>query len=301
MTEQQLETWSHQGAVTTAKSTADAIKSSLTSSWRLRGKDIEVYLQGSYRNDSNIRGDSDVDAVVQLNSTFLPDLTGLPPFSQVTVNAGLCAATYQWSDFRADVVSALSDTFGSSNVNASNNCIKLKATTGRLPSDIVPALQYRKYSAPTSWLEGIYFYSFASNSWVINYPKQHYDNGVSKNGTFRANGWYKPSLRLFKNARTYLISRGVIPQDLAPSYFLESLIYNVPDDRFGENYMATYRAVVEWLRDTLDGNNALVWLLSPLTCQNGQLPLFGAPPQQWSVASAQRLVSELINLWNGKY
>jgi tRNA nucleotidyltransferase (CCA-adding enzyme) len=82
LTEQQLETWSHPGARTTAKSTADAIKNSLTGSWRLAGKNVEVYLQGSYKNDTNIRGDSDVDIVVQLNSTFMPDLSELPAILQ---------------------------------------------------------------------------------------------------------------------------------------------------------------------------------------------------------------------------
>ncbi len=270
LTEQQLETWSHQGAVATAKVTADSIKNSLSGSARLAGKSAEVYLQGSYKNDTNIRGDSDVDVVAQLNSTVHQDSSALAPPDQLIIR--LPNATYLWEHFRQDAYKTLCDAYGAANVLRSHNCIKVKGGSGRLPADVVPSIQYRRYTTNAAWVEGIYFYSFLSNRWVINYPKQHYDNGVFKNGILQTNGWYKRTVRMFKNARTYLVSRGIISGDLAPSYFLESLIYNVPDDRFGTSYRATYHAVVEWLRDTLNGSNALVWLLSPLTCQNELLP-----------------------------
>jgi hypothetical protein len=217
------------------------------------------------------------------------------------VSVGYHTATYQWTDFRRDVNAALADAYGTGNVHPDNNCVKISGASGCLPADIVPSIQYRRYTNLAIWIEGIWFWSASHSGPVINYPKQHYDNGVAKNGILRTDGRYKPAVRMFKNARTYLVSRGIISEDLAPSYFLESLIYNVPDDRFGASYRATYRAVVEWVRDTLNGSNAIVWLLNPLTCQNGQLSLFGTTAQQWNFGSAQQLVSELINLWNGRY
>src|SRR5437870_11381300 len=78
--ESQLETWTHQGATTTAKSTHETIRRALAAdSSPIKDKDFEIYLQGSYKNDTNIRGDSDVDVVVQLNSTFDPSLSSLDP------------------------------------------------------------------------------------------------------------------------------------------------------------------------------------------------------------------------------
>ena len=38
------------------------------------------YLQGSYRNDTNIRGDSDVDLVLELNSVFKHDASVLSEY-----------------------------------------------------------------------------------------------------------------------------------------------------------------------------------------------------------------------------
>ncbi len=72
--EEQLEVWSHQGAITTARQTHESIRTALSSHGWPDGVDFEVYLQGSYKNATNVRGDSDVDVVVQLKSTFYHNL-----------------------------------------------------------------------------------------------------------------------------------------------------------------------------------------------------------------------------------
>src|SRR4051812_1571226 len=78
--ETQLSTWSNQGAVVASKTTADSIRHALDSfsGWNTKPT-YEIYLQGSYRNDTNIYGDSDVDVVVQLDSSFQFDVSELPP------------------------------------------------------------------------------------------------------------------------------------------------------------------------------------------------------------------------------
>jgi tRNA nucleotidyltransferase (CCA-adding enzyme) len=74
--ESQLRTWANRGAITTAKTTTDSVKNALNSynGWP-SGIDFEVYLQGSYKNKTNIRGDSDVDVVAQLNSASYSNLS----------------------------------------------------------------------------------------------------------------------------------------------------------------------------------------------------------------------------------
>jgi len=68
---EQLNRWSNQGAQETAIITHTQIQKVLNSdSSKIRGKDFEIFLQGSYKNDTNIRGDSDVDIVVMLKDTF---------------------------------------------------------------------------------------------------------------------------------------------------------------------------------------------------------------------------------------
>lgn len=100
--EPQLEIWSHQGAVATAKRTYESIRTALQQYAALHGKDFRVYLQGSYKNDTNIRGDSDVDVVVQLNSAFLSNLS-----EEQDRLFRFTTAAYGWKDFRRDVIASI--------------------------------------------------------------------------------------------------------------------------------------------------------------------------------------------------
>lgn len=87
ISEAQLEVWANQGAVVLSKQTHESIRLALAAdSSLIKGKDYEIYLQGSYRNTTNIRGDSDVDIVVELKSTFAPDTSLLSAFEKKFIN-----------------------------------------------------------------------------------------------------------------------------------------------------------------------------------------------------------------------
>ena len=94
---------------------------------------------------------------------------------------------------------------------------------------------------------------------------------------------------MFKNARNRLESTGRISADLAPSYFVECLLYNVPDSAFQPGFQETYCSIVNWMVQ----NN-----LDRLVCQNGQQWLFGTSPEQWRVVDAKVFADQLVSLWN---
>ena len=143
--ESQLETWSHQGAVQTAKRTHESIRNALDShTWPIGVSKPEVYLQGSYKNTTNIRGDSDVDVVAQLNSPFQKDLSELPDYQKNLYDQAYGDATYLWRNFREDVITALRNYFGYSAVDdTGNKSIKVAEGSNRLPADVVACMQYR--------------------------------------------------------------------------------------------------------------------------------------------------------------
>ncbi len=276
--ESQLETWAHQGAITTAKATHESIRNALDSYEWPDGVNFKVYLQGSYKNNTNIRGDSDVDVVAQLNSTFCSNLSK----DQKRI-LGLTSATYHLSDFRVDVLKILKDYYGQSQITEGNKSIKIKANNGRLPADVIVCAQYRRYKTVNinGYVEGMCFWTKNDDRQIINYPKVHYDNGVSKHQD--SNKWYKPVVRLLKN------SRGNIPGDATPSYFLECMLYNVPNSKFGTSYHNTFCNVVNWLNENS---------LDNFVCQNGQLELFGLTQDQWDTNQAKIFIKNLISLWN---
>ena len=293
--EAQLDTWSHQGAVTTASATYELIRRALTAPTSpIRGLDYEVFLQGSYKNSTNIRGDSDVDVVAQLNSTFESDKGLLTEFQRSLLDQTLTGATYLLPDFRRDVIKALRSYFGADAVTEGNKSLKLAAAPGRLAADVVVCLQYRRYlrfwsQQDHQFIEGIVFYTQMEGHRVINFSKPHYENGVTKNDAAHCNGWYKPAVRMFKNARTYLEDHGRIRAGLAPSYFLECLLYNVPIEHLGTSFRDSFCNVVNWL---------LAASTDTFVCQSEQFYLFGPTPEQWSKASTQGFVRALVDLWN---
>ena len=283
--ESQLETWSHQGAVTNSQRTHKSIRHALDKySWPL-GIEYEVYLQGSYRNSTNIYGDSDVDIVVQLNSAFRSNLTDADKS-----RFGFVKADYGWHEFREDVRMALIQHFGSEKVSEGKKTLKVQ--TSYLPADVVVAVLYRKYpdypNFAEIYTEGMTFYVPSESRWVINYPKLHYQNGTKKNKV--ANGLYKPTIRMFKNARNYAIRKGFLNENTVPSYFLECFLYNVPSVIFSANFQTTYSGILGWFIENVPN-----WM--NFVAQNEQLKLFGNSPEQWDQLMAAEFLIALQSIW----
>lgn len=255
---------------------------------------MEVYLQGSYKNDTNIRADSDVDVILELKSTFHYDVSALPQAEETLYHEAYPNATYCWSDFRTDVLRALRAYYGAASIIEGNKSVKVPSDGNRVSADVIVSLNHKKYDrfrglSDQGLVEGIAFKSLREGRWIVNFPKLHYENCVAKNSSRATVGWFKPTVRLFKNARKYLADKGAIPATLAPSYFLESLIYNAPDGLFGGSYQNTFCEVVNWL---------LQADYSQFICPNQQVQLFGEAEEQWLSDDAKTLVSSLVNLWN---
>ena len=193
---------------------------------------------------------------------------------------------------------ALVERFGSDVDPSARKCVKVKGSSSRLPADVVVALEYRVYTRYVStvdqeYVSGIKFKDLATNGWIINFPKLHKNNGSRKNSVVRTSGNYKPTIRMFKNARTRLVDAGVMSSDTAPSYFVECLLYNVSDKCFLGTFQQRYQQIVK----TLSENLLSGVLAQNFTCQNEQSLLFGLESTQWNVDDAVTLVKRLQDLW----
>lgn len=289
--ENQLQTWSHQGATASASALYERIRIALQNDAALRGRNFEVFLQGSYRNSTNIRGDSDVDVVAMLRDTFKPDYSQLNEYTRATVQAGHQDATYTLEDFRGDVANAIRRAFPTHAITEGGKSIKIPRTANNIPADVVPCLEYRLYRPPqtllgdATYIDGIWLWDVQRNHAVTSFPRQSYENGVGKHG--RTNEWYKPAVRIFKNARGWMEDNGLIQSGTASSHSIECLLYNVPDQQFGSGYGDTFVKVVNWL------NSAD---LTNFVCQNGIQRLFD--PGRWTTQNARTYIGALIQMWN---
>lgn len=289
--EAQLTAWANSGALATAKSTHDSIRHCLLvdSRSKVLNRKLDIFLQGSYKNDTLVRGDSDVDVVVQLNdSTAFYDYSRLSPLDRMTFQRALIPVTYPWATYRNDILTTLRAYYGYSAVTERPNCLKVAAAPGRLSADVVVCIPHHLYanlSFPP--LEGVTFWTTGGQQ-VVNYPRHHYDNGVAKNKPERTNGWYKPTVRMFKNARARLVEARLLAAGAAPSYFVECLVYNALDNCFGTSLQRTYGAVLNWMDTTAS---------TAMLCKNGLTPMFGTGPTQWSDANARALIAALSMQW----
>lgn len=294
----QLETWSKPGADDSAMTTANRVKNVLKADESIlqqKDKSFTVYLQGSYKNATNIYADSDVDLVVRLDSTFRRNLANLSSVQTQKYKQAHSTATYGWEDFRADIVETLTNRYGAAAVTEEDRALVLQTDALPLTADIVVALQYRRYNQFNSVLDqdydqGITFWDRSTDEQIISYPKIHYENGAAKNQA--VNGRYRETIRIFKNARSYLVKKDAIAPDLAPSYCIECLLYNVPADNYVHDLQDRYANIVSWLADAQ---------LTGFQCQNEIQDLFGSKSTQWSQSDARKYIRHLIKLWNDWY
>lgn len=291
----QIETWANQGSVTKAFNSHHKLRDTLDETGKsiIKKKDIRysMFLQGSYVNNTNIRGNSDVDLVVMLTSTFNSNKDSLSPRDKEAHDRTYSVASYQFKDFKNDVYMTLVNKYGYEKIETGSKSIKVKMD-GDWWADVVPVTLYRKYNLNktnidflTDYVEGVYFVSSSGQS-IINFPKQHKENGFAKNNA--TNGMSKKMVRAFKNARDRLIRDYIITKDLAPSYFIENLIYNVPNNFFTSDYSETFESIINYLHD----NDISMFL-----CQNGQDFLFGMESWKWNEGDAKNFVRNLKALW----
>lgn len=293
--ENQCAAWANQGPIVSSATAYQSIQNALAAvTSPVRGRDVDVYLQGSYRNSTNVRADSDVDVVVQLNGVYYRDTSRLDAAQLLAYEGYRALAHYGWPQFREDVITALRTAYGAAAVQPRNKCITVTGTGGRLTVDVVAAAQYRRYRRFVSQYDelhdtGMTFWTARDNRQIVNWPKQHHANGVTKNDRCQTNGHYKSAVRMFKNARGAAVDRGLLSADAAPSFFVECLIYNIPDDRFAATNSQTFYNVLAWLENRD---------MSQFVCGNEFVYLFGQGSEQWRLDVGQRTVNALTQLWN---
>jgi hypothetical protein len=289
--EEQLDTWSHQGAMQGSSATYESVRTALESQKAVyKDQQFEVFLQGSYGNDTNIYAESDVDVVIRLDSIYGYDVSGLPLVQQAAFTQAFSKATYSFDEFKRGVVLRLETAFGKEDVEPGNKAVRIKANGSRRSADVVVCYEYRRYVrfiGPGNWeyVPGIMFPSGGGGT-VVNYPKRHSLNCTAKHKA--TNQWFKPMVRIVKNMRSKLVDDTVIGKETAPSYYIEGMLWNVPDVEFGGNYVDTFCNCVNWLLKTDR---------TKLKCANEQYLLLGDSNVQWSPAKCDLFLNAVVKLW----
>jgi hypothetical protein len=252
-------------------------------------KSFETRLQGSYANSTNVFRDSDVDILIRLDSTFYHDAPSLPADQyQRFERAFPGTATYGLPEFKAEVATWLRQHFTA--VDVGQKAIFIPESGQRRDCDVLTCAQFNHYYRFTDteerFAEGICFF-LRDGTRIVNFPAQHADNCTTKHQSTRE--WFKPTVRVYKNMRNVLVDRGVIRAGLAPSYFIEGMLWNVPDDRFGTSFDQTF---VETFNYLVNADR------TQFKCANAIHPLLGIGPVNWDPRNCQSFLDALRHLWN---
>ena len=97
-------------------------------------------------------------------------------------------------------------------------------------------------------------------------------------------------VRVIKNLRGKLIAEKMIASDVAPSYHLEGLLYNVPNDKFNAGYEDCFINAINWIKKAdrskfVSANEQyyLLWEDSPVT---------------WRASKCDEFLAAAVKLWN---
>lgn len=205
-----LQKWAKPGKNEMSKQTYAALRELLLE--KLNNPQPNIYLQGSYRNSTNVKDNSDIDIVVEYDSNI--DVTCLKDY--------ICG--------RIDNAHNFHFTTGSKTV-------KYKGLRNQyVPADIVPCVSVRGKTGCVA------LYDSSKRTMIHNYPKIHIQNGEDKSG--RTDGNSKKAVRMMKNARNHLEDRGIKVN--VSSFVIECMLYNVPDGMFSGNESQILYNVLDW-------------------------------------------------------
>ena len=288
LSQEDIKKWSRRGDPLHAWYSYEMVRGSLTAR-KLGDATVSVYPQGSYANKTNIADNSDVDIVVSLKSSFYPDKSRLIPPERNEYGKYYEQADSTWHDFHDAVCRVLRRDFLM--VHVGTKAVKVSEGPIRLPADVLITLDHRDYSRFPSFEgqvfeTGVQFYASRRHK-IVNYPKQHLKACAEKDSFTSGN--YRAVVRVAKNARNALVADddSSIERGIAPSYFLEALLWNVPNGCFDGAVENAYPQAIRWLRDHTGK-------LETMDYPNGMGRLFGhTADTSWSRRKAEEIIAGL--------
>lgn len=291
----QLDRWTSLGSVAQSRDTYATIARVLESpNAPYCKRDFDVFLQGSYKNNTNIFGDSDVDIVIRQKSCFYYNIDHLSAADQAEFHrVHPKSAEYTLVDFKREVSVWLADNYKADFDDKGGKALYIKANGSRRNADVLVAAQHKIFSAypnPANqiFMEGIMFLPKGGGS-TVNYPKHHKRNLTAKHQETKE--WLKPTIRVFKNMRNKAVEEGLLREGAAPSYYIEGLFFNAPLGGFNTDMQTAVASCLSW---------AVATDRSKLRCGNQYHPLVRDNEKtSWPVADCDAYLNAMVKLWDG--
>lgn len=208
---------------------------------------INIFLQGSYENNTNVSRNSDVDIAIVQEDIFRTKYRE----NVSREHYGFIKAPIRKVSFKTEVENALKKTF-KDDVVRRNKSIKINGNSYRKDADAVPSLRFRDYRKDFNFDEDNYIGGILitpdNGEEIINYPEQHMKNGIQKNK--ETNYYFKKIVRVAKEMRYRMQDAGFGYAADISSFGVECLLWNVPNEVFLEykdRYTLKFQSIVDFL------------------------------------------------------
>lgn len=234
-----------------------AIQSAIANSDSLRNRDIRVSVQGSYRNNTNVRLYTDVDINVCLMDIFTTDYTFARGYSDKKL--GISDAAYTHPRFRNELEAALIAAFGRQSVKRRNVEFRLTQSHKRIDANVVPCIEHRRYRSNGSYYSGTTLHPDSGASFE-SWPEQHFLNSATKNT--KTGKRFNQFVRIMKSLCNYLGSQGFPQAKGITSFLNECLVYNTPNNLLAGGKLSDgLRQTLIYLRQGIAADEqSLKWL-----------------------------------------
>lgn len=253
---------------------------------------VDIYLHGSYANATNIYFPSTAEICVELK---------IPPYDYQISNDYyiLHNLSYTAQMFRTDLRECI-DVVLARNVRGAtvkcgegDKCITIPQH-GNLKHavEIMPAVSFRFNEGSSAHFDGVVVYDKSVGQEIATFPKIHQTNGQNKD--IRTDGNFRKTVRLFKTLTAIAARENPNDEFLnfrERGYFIECLLFNVPDSIFKSVDMGEiFLKVINYLMHA-DITN--------FVCQNLVWHLFGTARELWRPSSATKFLRQLKTLYVG--
>ncbi|RYY70761.1 MAG: nucleotidyltransferase [Chitinophagaceae bacterium] len=246
-------------------------KEAFKKKFELADYELNISLQGSYRNSTNVSNTSDVDLLVEFDSVYYYDTSSLPLEQVSKREEDSNPSQFDFNVFKSLINIILEDEYSTKKIERGNKSIKYIGDEKTPFADVVPCVLFRKYThyhsaSNNGFIEGIKF-KCDDGAWISNYPKQQYMNLSEKN--LQSNSCFKSGVRMFKTLKENMIEVGVINENTIKSYHVENLLYNIDNTLYQGNNTDTFRAILDRLIVDFNDNS-----IDKYKCSNGVEMLF---------------------------
>jgi hypothetical protein len=263
--------------------TRNAVIGAIKGSNAWQDANLETYAKGSYPNFTNVVRDSDVDIAVEMTSVFFSEfIHGAKDLTKPQVGISPYSGAYDSANLKDDIEAALVAEFGRPAITRGNKALHLRESSRSLAADVVPCFTYRAYySESGSYRTGIQIHP-DHGARIHNYPKQHLDEGVTKNN--QTSRRYKRVVRILKRLENKMVDEGVIAA--VPSFLIESMVWNVSNGAFDRaTWTDRLRSVLVGIYEQLDDDEKASKMLEANNCKY----LFH-PTRTWTKPQAEQFI-----------